>query len=283
MNITFDRRRALKLIAGSGVTCATCVALGQAHAAEKKGHGAPAPAPAAAPAAEASAHGGPGAWSYEGASSPEHWGELSPGFKSCDLGVQQSPVDLSTPIQTNLGEVQIHWRSMTPAVVNNGRTIQVNTPKDNFIVLEGERFDLLQFHFHHPSEHLVSGRSHAMEVHFVHKSEAGALAVIGVFLTPGRENTALQTIWDVMPQAADATAKTGSTIRPADLLPVDRNYFRYAGSLTTPPCSEIVNWVVYRAPIEASDAQITKFAHLFPMNARPAQRLHRRFLLMGRS
>ena len=146
-------------------------------------------------------------------------------------------------------------------------------------IINGQAFDLLQFHFHHPSEHLLSGKSFDLELHFVHRSEKGRLAVLGVFIQPGAENAALAPIWAAMPKEAGDERDTGATIAPADMLPVGRGFFRYQGSLTTPPCSEGVLCTVFKEPIEASPAQIRQFAELFPVNARPPMPLNQRFLL----
>lgn len=155
----------------------------------------------------------------------------------------------------------------------------MNAEGGGFSMIEGSRYDLLQFHFHHPSEHLLSGRSFDLECHFVHKSAAGGLAVLGVFIRPGLTNPVLEPIWAAMPMEGGKDAAVGSPVDLAGLLPFERDFFRYMGSLTTPPCSEGLTWTVFKTPIEASVAQIQQFAALFPMNARPVQARHRRFLL----
>jgi len=265
-----ERRQFIKILSASAATaCPTCLAAVQALAAEKEpGH------------ATAKPHGNSN-WTYQGAEGPDNWGELSPRFKVCDLGVQQSPVDLKGEIKSVLDDIDISYQSGIPLrVINNGHTIQVNTDPGSKIAIAGKTYKLLQFHFHHPSEHLLNGKAFQMEAHFVHASEDGKLAVLGVFINPGRENALLSRVWSAMPQEAGPGEKGhGTVISPADLIPVDKKYFRYHGSLTTPPCSEIVLWSVFRAPLEASMGQIKTFAKLFPMNARPAQELNRRFLL----
>ena len=264
-----DRRSILRLAAGAAAACPTCLSITRAWASGSQGtHGASGAAGRSVP------H-----WDYEGAGAPEHWGQLEPGFRVCELGLQQSPIDLTGPIGSNLGSVRVNWRRMPLRIINNGHTIQVNCEPGSGIELDGRPFSLLQFHFHHPSEHAVDGRRHAMEVHFVHASESGALAVLGVFFEEGAHNAALAPIWDAMPPEAGPEVASGATIRPVQLLPADRAYYRYLGSLTTPPCSERVIWTVCRQTIAASRRQIAQFAELFPMNARPLQPLNRRFLL----
>ncbi|CCG39732.1 carbonic anhydrase [Magnetospirillum molischianum] len=220
-------------------------------------------------------------WSYEGHGGPAEWGQLSPNFEACGAGKDQSPVDLHGALPARLSPVKISYRPQPLTLVNNGHTIQVNQAPGNFITFEGERYDLIQYHFHTPSEHTVNGKPAPLEVHLVHKGvESGKLAVLGVTLVPGKANPLIQAVWDAAPTEAGA-AKDVPAIRldPATLLPAKRAYFRYEGSLTTPPCSEVVHWVVFKQPVTASQAQIDTFAKLFPNNARPVQPINRRFIL----
>jgi carbonic anhydrase len=163
-------------------------------------------------------------------------------------------------------------------ILNNGHTIQVNVAPGSTAIVNGQRYDLLQFHFHHPSEHLLSGKAQDLEVHFVHKAASGALAVIGVFITPGAANATLQAVFDAMPAKEGPEVATSATIDPDQLLS-SGPYYRYMGSLTTPPCSEGLTWSVFEKPITASKDQILAFAKLFANNARPVQPLNNRFLL----
>lgn len=256
----FDRRRVLSTLAGAATIaiCPICAALGE----EKK----------------ADAHAGV-QWTYEGEAGPDSWGDLSADFKVCSLGLEQTPVDLKGTIRAETGTIEPSFQSMPLTILNNGHTIQVNCAPGSLTAIAGENFDLLQFHFHHPSEHLLSGRTFELELHFVHKSAEGKLAVLGVFIQPGKENAALAPIWAAMPREAGEPQQVGASIDPAALLPADRKHYRYKGSLTTPPCSEGVLWTVFKEPIEASSAQIRQFAELFPVNARPVQSLNSRYLL----
>ena len=217
-------------------------------------------------------------WSYEGETAPDRWGGLDPSFAVCDSGVQQSPIDLAGPIPADGGSLEIQWQPSDAQVVDNGHTIQVNKAAGSSITLEGRQFSLLQFHFHLPSEHTVEGESSPMEVHFVHQAEEGDLAVIGVFMDAGEAHPAIQSIWDAIPGVGEAPVPLAG-VDPNAFLPEGRGYFRYAGSLTTPPCSEVVNWVVMTELVAVSQAQVDAFAALYPMNARPVQPLHRRFIL----
>lgn len=219
-------------------------------------------------------------WGYGGDTGPEHWGELSPEFQVCGLGREQSPIDLHHPISADLTPLILAYQPAPLMVLNNGHTIQVNINGGNTLDLDGKTYRLRQFHFHHPSEHTVAGAAFPMEVHFVHTHADGSLVVLGVFIQAGAENPALQPIWEAMPTHKSAVLTVPDVaIDPSDLLPSEDNTFRYFGSLTTPPCSEMVTWLVFQRPIEASRAQIDQFGQIFAHNARPVQPQNRRILL----
>ena len=218
-------------------------------------------------------------WGYEGATGPDQWGELEAGFAACSEGIQQSPIDLQGGflLADNDG-LAINWRASAAEVVDNGHTIQVNMAPGSNIELEGREFSLLQFHFHLPSEHTANGMSIPMEVHFVHQAAEGDLAVIGVFMATGGGHDAIDRIWNAIPDSVGEAAAAGD-FDPGVLLPDGFGYSRYAGSLTTPPCSEIVSWVVLDEMIDVSRGQVDAFAERYPMNARPVQALNRRLVL----
>ncbi|WP_374655825.1 carbonic anhydrase [Dongia sp.] len=211
-------------------------------------------------------------WTYEGHGGPEHWGDLSPDFGVCSSGQRQSPIDLAGAGLDETADLSLAWQPYAANVENNGHTLQVAAREgtESALTLGGKTYAFLQFHFHHPSEHAVAGGRWPLEVHMVHKSAAGDLAVVGIFFRPGRENDVLGA---VLAQAPGSKGK-GPMARPVDMSrfqPASAATYRYAGSLTTPPCSEIVSWIVFREPVEASVGQIESFARLFPMNARPLQ------------
>lgn len=211
-------------------------------------------------------------WSYEGPEGPAHWGALGPDFAACAKGQRQSPIDLASADLATAPRLDVAWQPFAGTVENNGHTLQVaaNPATPNTLSLDGKSYAFLQFHFHHPSEHAVAGGHWPLEVHLVHKSEAGDLAVLGILFRPGRENSALGNMLARAPRSRGKTALE----KPVDLtqfLPASAATYRYAGSLTTPPCSEIVSWIVFRDPIEAGIGQLESFARLFPMNARPLQ------------
>ncbi len=220
-------------------------------------------------------------WSYQGDTGPGMWGSLDPSFAICDSGVRQSPVDIADAAEGGAGELEVLWQPADAEVVDNGHTIQVNVSQGSRITLEGREFGLLQFHFHTPSEHTADGRATPLEVHFVHAAAEGDLAVIGVFLEAGAADPSIQAIWDAIPAAGAAPGMLAG-FNPRALLPAGSSHFRYPGSLTTPPCSEIVSWVVMTESITVSQDQADAFAAIHPMNARPVQPLHDRTIELKR-
>lgn len=231
--------------------------------------------PLCAPAADAEApH-----WSYGGATGPESWGRLDAANAVCATGSQESPVDIDRPIEARLPPLGIEWPKPPDTIANNGHTIQLDFAAGNTLTLGDQRYGLKQFHFHHPSEHLVAGHRFAMEAHFVHAAADGSVAVIGVFVVPGTGNAAFGKIVATMPGDEAPPAPADPAIDATALLPPKRAYYRYEGSLTTPPCTETVDWLLFVDPIEVTSADIAQFARLYPMNARPVQQRSRRFIL----
>jgi carbonic anhydrase len=228
--------------------------------------------------AQAADHAAPH-WSYGGDSGPEHWAELSSHFKTCGLGPRQTPIDLAHARRDGAASFGFDYRPSRFVIVNNGHTVQVSTEPDSAIVIDGEKFELQQFHFHHPSEHLLDGKAFDMEVHFVHRSAAGSLAVVGVFIETGAHNAGLQPIFDRMPKSKGGEIEAVGRFDPAAFFPARRSFYRYMGSLTTPPCSEGLTWTIFHDPIQASAEQIAQFAALFPNNARPIQKRNNRLLI----
>ncbi len=214
-------------------------------------------------------------WSYEGDTGPAMWGALDPSFAACDDGMRQSPVDIVGAVAGGEIALDIRWQPGDAEVVDNGHTIQVNVAEGSAISLEGREFALLQFHFHHPSEHTVEGSAAPMDIHFVHAAAEGDLAVVGVFLEAGEADPTIQSIWDAIPSDGE-TPGAVAALDPRALLPEGGSYYRYPGSLTTPGCSEIVSWVVMTEAVAVSQDQIEAFAAIYPMNARPVQALNER-------
>jgi len=244
------------------------------------GHDAPAADHATAGAAHPAPAHGKAHWTYEGESGPEHWGEMSAEFAACSAGRVQSPIDVALVSAKGGRSFTATYRAVPLQVLHNGHTVQFNTEGGGELVLNGVTFELLQVHFHTPSEHVVSGNRAPLEAHLVHKSAGGALAVIGVFIVPGAENAALAALMEHLPEReTPATDYPFTMIDAAGLLPADRSFTWYLGSLTTPPCSEGVNWHVLSAPVTASEDQIARLGRAMGRNARPPQDLHGRLVV----
>lgn len=220
-------------------------------------------------------------WGYEGETGPAHWGGIDAASKVCSIGSQQSPIDITGAIKAQLPPLKIAWSKKPDTIVNNGHTIQLNFSPGNTLKVGSDSYDLVQFHFHHPSEHTIAGKNSPMEVHFVYGNASGGLAVIGVMMTEGKANPTFGKIAATMPPKQGEPVKADAAIDPAKLLPARLPYYRYSGSLTTPPCSEVVNWLLVREPVHVAKADIDAFAKLFPMNARPVQKDNRRFVLQS--
>lgn len=219
-------------------------------------------------------------WDYEGALGPADWGKLDPSYRACSLGTQQSPIDLAHAVRARLNPLVANWPAQAYQVVNNGHTIQANAAPGSTLVLDGERYELVQFHFHTPSEHAINGKLSRMEAHFVHADAKGDLGVLGMLMRPGKKNAAFAAVMAAAPSQEGQTQKS-ATLDINQFLPADRTMFVYEGSLTTPPCAETVTWGVFATEIEAAADDMDAFHKLFPMNARPLQPLNRRFLLLS--
>ncbi|MCZ8076276.1 MAG: carbonic anhydrase family protein [Paucibacter sp.] len=210
-------------------------------------------------------------WGYAGEGSPDKWAELSPEFRQCAVGTRQSPIDIREGIRVDLEKIQFEYRPSSFAVLDNGHTIQVNVAPGNALQVMGRRFELLQFHFHRPSEERINGRQYDMVAHLVHKDAEGRLAVVAVLLERGQDQALVQTIWNNLPLEKGEALPAPGLLDLNQLLPENRAYYTYMGSLTTPPCSEGVLWMVMRTPVQVSPNQIAIFSRLYPMNARPIQ------------
>ncbi|WP_312984046.1 carbonic anhydrase family protein [Atlantibacter sp.] len=221
-------------------------------------------------------------WSYEGHASPEHWGELSNEFKECQAGKNQSPIDISGPLEAHIAPLKVQYSQGPVVLLNNGHTIQASFDHkaDNIVNFDGINVDLQQFHFHAPSENTLNGKHAAMEMHLVHKESNGDVVVVAVMFDIGAENAALAELWKKMPQQAEKSAPLTTKIDMNSLLPTDKTYWRFSGSLTTPPCSEGVTWLVMKHPLTLSEAQLKQFKTVMHHdNNRPVQPLHGRVVV----
>ena len=218
-------------------------------------------------------------WSYEGEAGPQAWGQLKPAFNVCAIGKRQSPINIeeSITLQGPAEPLVFNYQPSSGTVVNNGHTIQVDLYGDNSVTVRGSNFKLVQFHFHHPSEERVNYKGFSMVAHLVHKNMEGQLAVVAVLLNPGAANALIDKVWTHMPlDSGDRVRLPTGLIDMNELLPKDQRYYQFMGSLTTPPCTEGVLWMVLKQPTTVSPGQIKLFAQLFPNNARPVQAVNGR-------
>ncbi len=215
-------------------------------------------------------------WDYKGKLGATHWGALDAGFEACARGTAQSPVDIRKTVKEALPALDFQYASGAPTLVNNGHTVQVNMPAGSKLVVGGRALELLQFHFHTPSEEAVGGKRAAMVAHFVHKAEDGGLGVVAVLIQPGKKNQAWEPIFAHLPRVGEQVTVDGLALHPAALLPEKHGYYSFEGSLTTPPCSEGVQWMVLKEPVKLSLQQIKAFRKVYSANARPLQPLHGR-------
>jgi carbonic anhydrase len=229
--------------------------------------------------ARAQQAGGAHGWSYQGEHAPAHWGDLEPQYRSCKVGQLQSPIDIRGAKPAKLPAIEFAYGSSPLRIVDNGHTVQVTPVPGSYITMSGKRHDLLQVHFHHPAEEQVGGKGFPMVAHLVHKDAEGRLAVVAVLLEEGAANPFLEKVWKHLPaKEGREDAPAGVSVDLAGLLPAARGYYTFAGSLTTPPCSEGVTWFVLKTPVTVSPAAVAAFAKRYPDNARPLQPLNGRVI-----
>ena len=200
-------------------------------------------------------------WSYSGEDGPEHWGKLSDDYSICAAGQNQSPVDLVADYHVDLPELVFEYHGSPLRETNNGHTIQISASPGNFLEIpeRGQRYEFQQGHFHSPSEHSVDGRHYPMEIHLVHRGDDDHLTVVGIMIEEGEEHPMLTNIWAFMPERVGETTEAPVSVFEAGVLPPTHDYFTYSGSLTTPPCSEGVRWIVLRDTLTVSAEQIQRF------------------------
>lgn len=221
-------------------------------------------------------------WGYEGEGAPANWGKLRPDYGTCATGRRQSPIDIQGGIKLDLEGMRFDYKMAQFRVVDNGHTLQVDVGPGNTLSVMGRRFELLQFHFHKPSEERINGRHFDMVVHLVHRDDEGRLGVVAVLLERGLEHPLIQTIWNHMPLEKGQETQPSVVINLNQLLPENRAYYTYMGSLTTPPCTEDVLWMVFKQPLTVSPEQIAIFSRLYRHNARPIQPSHDRLIKESR-
>lgn len=220
-------------------------------------------------------------WSYSGATGPEHWGDLSPEFAVCKTGKQESPIDINHAQSADLPPIQITSRPVPLKIINTGHYIrQSYAPNNgNSFTVGDQTYELTQFHFHHPSEETLHGKHYAMVAHFVYQNKEGHYAVIAVLIKEGRPNPLITTLWNNFPSKMDEEHDADAVqVNGIELMPTKRSYYKYEGSLTTPPCTEGIVFFVLDTPISLSKEQIAMFAKYYPNDARPTQPLNGRIV-----
>lgn len=222
-------------------------------------------------------------WTYSGAEGPSHWGNLDPAYSLCSLGRTQSPIDVKDGKPADLPILKIDYQAVPLNIIDNGHTIQVNYPPGSTLTVGDKTYTLKQFHFHHPSEEHINGKSFPLVAHLVHADADGHLAVIAILFESGAANPLIDTLWKNIPAEKEKAQDVPSvSVRAQDLLPSDRGYFTFVGSLTTPPCTEGVTWYVLKSHTTISPDEVARFAKSYPMNARPIQPTNGREILQSK-
>jgi carbonic anhydrase len=223
-------------------------------------------------------------WSYVGENGPKTWGKLDSTYSACSMGHAQSPINITATKKADLPSLQFDYNAVPLNIIDNGHSIQVNYAAGSTLKVGDKSYTLKQFHFHHPSEEHVDGRGYDMVAHLVHADDSGHLAVVAVLMQKGgATNAFIGTVWKNIPNEKEkAVDVPGESVNVKDLLPADRGYYTFTGSLTTPPCSEGVTWFVLKTPVNISAAQLAEFAKLYPKDARPIQPVNGREILETR-
>jgi len=218
-------------------------------------------------------------WSYSGETGPENWAKLSPKFAACSDGVNQSPIDISNTVPAELETLQVDYISKSTMIVNNGHTVQIDVGPDSWLSAGGEKFQLVQLHFHSPSEHQINGELFPLEGHFVHQNESGALAVVSILFRSGEWNTELERIGTAAPKVLNQPEPIDLDFAELEMYRNHESYYRYNGSLTTPPCTEGVQWYVLKEPGQIAPKQAAQFVKLIGEDARGPQPINARIVL----
>ncbi len=219
-------------------------------------------------------------WAYEGKEGPENWAKLSPEFATCDVGRNQSPINIEDSIHAAIKALKAIQKFPAKDIFNNGNTVQINFKEGNMLALDSGAFQMKQLHFHAPSENNIHGKSFPLEAQFLHADSKGNLAVIGVMFTEGKSNPALAKLWEQLPEAEGEPVVLKNRVMPSEFMPDNKSYYRFSGSLTTPPCSEGVRWLLMKNPITASKEQIDAFKKaVHHSNNRPVQALNGRVII----
>jgi carbonic anhydrase len=219
-------------------------------------------------------------WSYAGVAGPSHWASIDPKYSACSLGHSQSPINIERAKPAHLPPLTMDYHEGPLTITNNGHSIQVTYPPGSTLSVGDKTFRLMQFHFHHPSEEHLNGKGFPLVAHLVHQDSEGHLAVVAVLFEEGKANPLIDALWSNAPEKKGEAHDVASvSVQALDLLPAERGYYTFTGSLTTPPCSEGVTWYVLRVHPTVSAQQIARFSQFYPMNARPIQARNGRTIL----
>lgn len=220
-------------------------------------------------------------WSYSGPEGPKDWGKVAPEFATCSIGHAQSPINIEGAKKADLPELKFTYNAVPLSIVDNGHTVMVNYAPGSTVTIGDKTYTLKQFHFHHPSEEQVNGKKYDLVAHLVHADADGKLAVVAVLFKEGATpSPLLDTLWkNISPEKEKVVEVPSVSIDVKDLLPSNAGYYTFAGSLTTPPCSEGVTWYVLKTSVSVSKAQIEAFAKIYKHNARPIQPTNQREIL----
>ena len=219
-------------------------------------------------------------WDYGSTNGPRHWGDLSPEFHACSSGHRQSPIDIRDTQKADLPEIVFEYKPSPLRIIDNGHTVMINYQSGSYVMVGDQRYQLKQFHFHRPSEEKIHGKSADMSVHLVHDNGSGKLIVVAILLQAGEDNPLIHELWKNLPKEQEKEEVLDSIqIDISQLLPQDRSYYTFEGSLTTPPCSENVTWIVLTHATSVSAAEIDQFSQLYRNDARPTQPLYGRTIL----
>lgn len=211
-------------------------------------------------------------WGYKGDDGPKHWHELDEKFKVCKAGLHQSPIDINSDEIKTLSNLNYDYQFSAIDVLNNGHTIEFDYEPGSWFSFNGKKYELVQFHFHSPSEHRVDGKKFPMEIHLVHRDDKNNFLVVGIFVQEGNENIFADNLWAHFPKEKEEHHKFKyEKINIAGLFPENQKAYYYSGSLTTPPCTEKVNWIIFQEPVEMSKKQLGHFHKFYNFNARPIQ------------
>ncbi len=213
-------------------------------------------------------------WTYAGATGPAKWGTLEKGYALCKQGTNQSPVDIpdADARKGDLPSLLFNYKPTPLKIIDDGHTIQVNYAPGSFLIVGDNQYELIEFHFHKPGEHKITGKGYEMEADLVHRGKDGKIAIVAVMLDEGKENALIKSLWSNLPQEKGKERVVDTVkISALGLLPQKKDYYTFAGSLTTPPCTENVTWFVLKNPTQVSADELARFARIYPLNARPIQ------------